>query len=192
MLYLRHLQMALLTSCCPSGREDEPYRILPLVSLDPSQPSAAQPCAEGSCPIWSVTMALLPSGFKEITIIESAMGIQARGGQGRGEPGQHQDQWYCFPLASASCMAPCGTVTGLPLFKILILCSIWFCEVTFIFRSGALKYYFSLITEFFDAPLILCPREMPRSLHPSLSPVRVFRPMASSLQFPSRNCVCLS
>ena len=56
MLYLRHLQMALLTSCCPSGREDEPYRILPLVSLDPSQPSAAQPCAEGSCPIWSVTI----------------------------------------------------------------------------------------------------------------------------------------
>ena len=132
-LYLRHIQMALLTSCCPCGREDRPYRILVLVSSYSSQPSTAQPCAEGSCPIWSVTMTLLPSGFKEIIIIESAMEIQTRGGQGRGEPGQHQDQWYCFPLASASCMAPCGTVTGLPLFKILILCSIWFCEVTFDF-----------------------------------------------------------
>lgn len=93
-LYLRHLQGALITSCCPHGREDEPYRILSLVSSDPSQPSSAQPCAEASCPIWSETMALLPSGFKEIIIIESAMGIQTRGGQGRGEPGQHQGQWY--------------------------------------------------------------------------------------------------
>ena len=71
-----------------NGTEDFP------VSLDFSQPFSAQPCAEGSCPIWSVTTALLPSGLKEIIIIESAMGIQTRGGQGRGESGQHQDQWY--------------------------------------------------------------------------------------------------
>lgn len=86
--------MALLTSYCQCGREGKRHRGLSLVSLDPSQPSSAQPCAEGSCPIWSVTMALLPSGFKEIIIIESAMGLQTRGGQGRGEPGQHQDQRY--------------------------------------------------------------------------------------------------
>lgn len=132
-LYLKHLQMALLTSYCQCGREGKRYRGLSLVFSDPSQPFSAQPCAEGSCPIWSITTALLSSGLKEIIIIESAMGIQTRGGQGRGEPGQHQDQWYwvfLLPQPPAwHCYWPAFIENFNTLFNMVLWSYFWFLEM---------------------------------------------------------------
>lgn len=75
----------------------------------------------------------------------------------RGASSVSASRLLIFPFAPSSKIAPHGSVTVVPLFKMLVICSLWVFGVISDVKKYGIKYYLISITEFFDAPLNFVP-----------------------------------